>query len=170
MPQFMATADIMDIDAGTAIVLPPQLRHFGGFRQFFGPVQLVRCFEDNSRVKEILSTQGRDPVSGLQKILLVDGGGSLRCALLGDMIAQSAVKHDWAGVIINGCVRDAAVLASMDLGVMALATTPRKSVRQGAGDVDPVNFCVFDCPVQPGHFCYADEDGVVILPELVVET
>jgi regulator of ribonuclease activity A len=114
----------------------------------------VKCFEDNSRVKETLATPGKG------KVLVVDGGGSLRCALLGDMIGDSAVQNGWEGVIVYGCVRDVDALAGLDLGVHALAAIPLKSVRKGVGETGlAVSFG--GVTFVPGEFVYADNNGVV---------
>jgi regulator of ribonuclease activity A len=151
------TSDLYDEHGEKLRVLPPVFRDFGGRSSFGGELVTVRCFEDNSRVKELLSSNGTG------KVLLVDGGGSLRCALLGDLIAADAVRNSWEGVIIHGCVRDCAALRSLPLGVKALGTTPRKSVRRGEGESQiAVSFAGVEC--RPGDRLVADEDGIVILP------
>jgi regulator of ribonuclease activity A len=151
------TADLCDEHAADLQVLEPLFRSFGGRRRFSGPASTVRCLEDNSRVKEAVGEPGNG------RVLLVDGGGSLRCALLGDLLARQASANGWAGVIVHGCVRDSADLAGFDLGVLALATLPRRSNRQGAGERDvPVEFA--GARIRPGDFVYADEDGVIIAP------
>src|SRR5690606_1583849 len=115
--------------------LPLQLRSFGGITQFEGPIRTVRCFQDNALVKQILQTPGE------RAVLVVDGAGSLETALMGDMIAQSAVDAGWAGVIIHGCIRDSVAIGRMSLGVKALGTNPRKSTKTGVGEIDaPVQF------------------------------
>ena len=149
------TADLYDRFATELRVCDPILRDFGGRTVFFGELVTAKCFEDNTQVKTILS----EPGAG--RVLVVDAGGSLRCAMLGDLIAASAVANGWAGIILWGCVRDSAELAAMDLGVKALATNPRKSERRGEGQRD--------CPVtlagvrfEPGDWVYADADGIVV--------
>ena len=119
-----SVADLSDENEGAAQVLRLQLRDLGGRKAFSGPIRTVACHEDNSKVKAVLATPGNGAV------LVVDGGGSLNCALVGDMIAQSAVDHGWAGVVVHGAVRDAGVLATLDLGVKALGTMPLRSVRR----------------------------------------
>jgi regulator of ribonuclease activity A len=149
------TCDLAD-EYGDAARVIVGLRHFGGIRRFSGPIETVRCFEDNSRLKEAANTPGGG------RVLLVDGGGSLRLALLGDMIGAEAIANGWAGVVINGAVRDTAVLATLELGVMALGTTPRRSERNGEGRLGmPVEIAGARCA--PGDLLYADEDGVVVL-------
>ncbi|MBL0231272.1 MAG: ribonuclease E activity regulator RraA [Moraxellaceae bacterium] len=143
-------------DAYSAVrVLTPMFKNFGGRNSFGGQVVTVKCFEDNSRVKELLAT------AGTGKVLVVDGGGSLRCALLGDMIGDSAVKYGWEGVIIYGCVRDVDALAKLDLGVQALAAMPLKSVRKGVGEVGLTLF-FGGATIEHGEYIYADNNGVIV--------
>ena len=139
-------------------VLTPMFKNFGGRKSFGGQVVTVKCFEDNSRVKELLATEGKG------KVLVVDGGGSLRCALLGDMIGESAVKYGWEGVIIYGCVRDVDALAQLDLGVQALAAMPLKSVRKGIGEVG-LSLSFGGVIIENGEYIYADNNGVIVSAE-----
>ena len=139
-------------------VLTPMFKNFGGRQSFGGQVVTVKCFEDNSRVKELLATEGTG------KVLVVDGGGSLRCALLGDMIGESAVKYGWEGVIIYGCVRDVDALAQLDLGVQALAAMPLKSVRKGVGEVG-LSLSFGGVIIENGEYIYADNNGVIVSAE-----
>lgn len=156
MTAFDSTCDLYDRYEKTARVADPVFRDFGARRKFAGEAVTIKCFEDNSRVKETLATPGKG------KVLVVDGGGGLRAALMGDMIAQDGVKNGWEGVVIHGCVRDAAVLATLDLGIKALAAIPRKTVRNGEGQRDlPVT--VAGIRVSPGDLVFADEDGVLVL-------
>lgn len=151
-----STCDLYDTLGADARVLPPLFQDFGGRSRFAGVIATVRCFEDNSRVKEILATPGNG------KVLVVDGGGSQRCALMGDLIAQSAVDHGWEGVVIYGCIRDRVALRELPLGVKALAATPRKSERRGEGQIQlPIEIAGVVC--RPGERLVADEDGVIIL-------
>ena len=149
------TADLYDNYGAELQVCEPVFTHFGGLSTFSGPVETVQCLEDNSEVKKILSEAGDG------RILVVHGGGSLHCALLGDMIAQQAVDQGWSGVVIYGCVRDSEELSNMSLGVLALATTPRKSVRQGQGILN-IPVCFAGVVINPGDWLYADPDGVLI--------
>jgi regulator of ribonuclease activity A len=132
------------------------LRHFSKLRRFFGQIQTVRCHDDNSRVKEILATPGEG------RVLVVDGAGSLARALMGDLIAESASKNDWRGVIINGVIRDSVAISQLEsLGVCALGTNPRKSDRKGAGTIgESVNF--MGLQFVPGDWIHVDEDGVIV--------
>ena len=136
-------------------VLEPMLSNFGGRPVFGGEIVTLKCFEDNSLIKDQLGKPGQG------KVLVVDGGGSLRRALLGDMIAASAVKNGWAGVIIYGSVRDVCQLSELDLGVQALAAIPLKTERKGVGELNiPVTFG--GVTFNPGEFVYADDNGVVV--------
>ena len=150
------TCDIHDRFEGGVRVPEVAWRDFGGRLQFGGPVVTVKCFEDNSRLKEL----GAQP--GLGRVLVVDGGGSLRYALLGDVIAADLARNGWAGAVVWGAVRDVVALRSIDLGVKALGSIPRRSVRRGEGQVDlPLNVGGVDW--RPGDQLFADEDGVILL-------
>jgi regulator of ribonuclease activity A len=149
------TADLYDQYEDALRVCEPIFRDFGGMLRFHGPVVTVKCFEDNSLVKSTLAEPGEG------RVLVVDAGGSLRCAMLGDLIAASAVEHGWAGVVLFGCVRDRVELASMSLGIKALASTPRKSQRRGEGQRNiPVSFA--GVRFAPGDWVYCDEDGILV--------
>ena len=124
-------------------------------RRFAGRVATVKCFEDNTQVKAALGEPGEG------RVLVVDAGGSLRCAMLGDLIAASAVDQGWAGVLIYGCIRDSARIAGMALGVKALAAMPRKGERRGEGQRD-IPVTVAEVSFRPGDWVYCDEDGVVV--------
>lgn len=154
----LSTADLIDDHGDTLRSCSTQFRRFGGRTSFFGRVRTVKCHEDNGLVKQVLNTPGEGAV------LVVDGGGSLRSALMGDMIAESAVANGWAGVVIFGAVRDTRALGELDLGVKALGSNPRKSAKDGAGRLDvPVTFG--DVTFVPGEWLYSDEDGVVVNAE-----
>ena len=157
MNEHWATADLCDDHAAEVAVAAPLLRSFGGRRRFAGTIATIRCFEDNSLVRERLA----EPGGG--RVLVVDGGGSLKCALVGDQLGVLGVKNGWAGIVVNGCVRDTAALGGMDLGVLALAAHPLKSVKRGAGERDVVvGFA--GVAFRPGAHLYADEDGLVVAP------
>jgi len=149
------TADLCDEHGDAVQVCEPVFHAFGGRRAFSGPVSTVRCFEDNSRVKEAVGAPGEG------RVLVVDGGGSRRRALLGDMLGESAVRNGWVGVIIHGCIRDSAALGQMNLGIRALGTMPLRSEKRNEGERDvPVRFA--GVTFRPGDFVYVDEDGVVL--------
>lgn len=149
------TADLCDHFQEIVEIAEEPFGDFGGRARFCGVIETVKAFEDNSKVKECLA----EPGAG--KVLVVDGGGSMRRAMLGDMLAASAVKNGWAGVLVNGCIRDSADIATMDLGVKALGTHPCKTEKRGLGRHNvPVRFA--GVTFQPGHYLYADEDGILV--------
>jgi regulator of ribonuclease activity A len=150
------TADLVDEIGPGVRSCDLQLRQFGGCSQFAGTISTVKCFEDNALVKSVLSEPGNGGV------LVIDGDGSLHSALVGDIIAGLGVENGWAGLIINGAVRDAATLRTLDIGIKALGTNPRKSSKTGAGQRDvAVEFggVVFE----PGHVVHSDDDGIVVV-------
>ncbi len=152
------TADLYDRYEEQLQVCTPLLQHFGGHGAFHGRIATLRCFEDNSLVARHLSEPGEG------RVLVVDAGGSLRCAMLGDILAQKAVDNGWAGVVMFGCIRDCEDIGKMPLGVLALAANPRKSVKKGVGEAGiPVEFAGVVFHVN--EWLYADQDGVVILPD-----
>jgi regulator of ribonuclease activity A len=149
------TPDLCDDHPDAVRVLEPQLRTFGGREAFSGPAVTVRCHEDNSRVKDLVGTPGEG------RVIVVDGGGSVRKALLGDVLAQKASDNGWAGLVIFGAVRDVEILRTIDLGVQAIAATPLKTEKLGVGDVGlPVTFG--GVTTEPGDWVYADANGVVV--------
>lgn len=148
------TPDLCDTHLDVQVA-EPLYRGFGGRVAFHGAIVTVRCHEDNSRVRELAGTPGQG------RVMVVDGGGSLRRALLGDQIAANAARNGWAGFLIHGAVRDVEVLAQLDLGVQALAAHPMKTEKRGLGEVDvPVTFAGVD--FHPGHWLYADANGVIV--------
>jgi regulator of ribonuclease activity A len=149
------TPDLCDEFPSEITTLPPMFRSFGGKASFSGKVVTVKCFEDNSRVKELAATNGDGCV------MVVDGGGSMQAALIGDLIAADAIKHGWQGIIINGCCRDVHELKTMDFGVFALASFPVKSNRQGVGEVN-IDLELSGCTISSGMWVYADETGVIL--------
>jgi regulator of ribonuclease activity A len=150
----LATTDLSDAHPSVQVA-EPVLRHFGGRKRFAGRITTVLCLEDNSRVREAVGEAGEG------RILVVDGGGSLQCALLGDLLGEKAVANGWSGIVINGCARDTFRLGQLELGVMALAPHPRRSEKRGHGDRDvPVRFA--GVTFRPGDYAYADEDGLIV--------
>jgi regulator of ribonuclease activity A len=151
----MTTCDLFDETPGAASC-ETQFRQFGGVRAFAGRISTVRCLEDNVVLKARLGEPGEG------RVLVVDGGGSYRCALLGDNIAGLALARGWAGIVVNGCVRDVAALASLAIGIKALGTNPRPSGKSGTGDVDvPVSFG--GATFVPGSMLHSDDDGIVVV-------
>lgn len=151
----IATADLYDEYGDALQIATPMFNDYGGQVSFSGLASTVKVFEDNSLVRDALEQ------SGGGRVLVVDGGGSLRCALLGDMLAELGQNNNWAGVIVYGCIRDSAVISTMKIGVKALNTNPRKSVKKGVGERD-VTVSFADVTISPGDYIYADEDGFVI--------
>jgi regulator of ribonuclease activity A len=155
-PDF-STSDLCDVyKADESVrVLPPVFRDFGARLRFAGPVATVKCFEDNSLVKAAVDAPG------LGRVLVVDGGGSLRKALLGGNLGAAAARNGWAGVVIDGAVRDVAELASCDVGIRALAPVPMPTVKRNAGEAG-VAVQVQGVWVRPGEWLYADADGILV--------
>lgn len=155
-----ATCDLCDANedqlaAGTLAVLPPVFLSFGKRQKFSGPASTLKVFEDNVLVRSTLETPGNG------QVLVVDGGGSLRCALVGGNLGQLAEKNGWAGIVVNGCIRDSAEINACDIGVRALGLHPQRSVRKGLGDRD-LRVTIAGVAVNPGDWIYADEDGVLV--------
>lgn len=149
------TPDLCDEYPDLVQVVEPLFSSFGGRIAFGGEIVTVKCFEDNSLVKEELGKPGQG------KVLVVDGGASMRRALMGDMIAENAVKNGWEGVVIYGCIRDVDVIMSLDLGVQAINTIPMKTEKRGEGQLNiPVTFG--GVTFTPGEYVYADNNGVII--------
>jgi regulator of ribonuclease activity A len=157
------TADLCDAFDAELQVAPAVFQAFGGVTAFCGQIATVKVFEDNVLVRAALS----EPGAG--KVLVVDGGGSLNRALIGDQIAALAVQNGWAGVILWGCIRDSAAVAPLPLGVRALGTNPRKPLKQGSGYRD-IALQFADVRWVPGAWVYADADGVVVAGRSLVAT
>ncbi len=155
-PDF-ATADLCDEHPDATQVIQAAWVAVGRKLRFCGEVSTIQAFEDNSRVREAVAEAGRG------RVLVVDGGASMRRAMLGDRLAQLAVDNGWAGVIVWGCIRDRAVIDGLELGVRCLGTHPRKTEKLGVGRRD-VEIEVAGVTVTPGAWIYADEDGVVLAP------
>ncbi len=153
-----STPDLCDLYPALVRIAEPVFRNYGGRRSFGGEVVTIKCFEDNSFVKEAAGRPGRG------KVMVVDGGGSVRKALLGDLIAETAFKNGWEGLIIYGAVRDVEAIESLDLGVMALASIPLRTERKGLGEMNvPVTFA--GVTFSPGEYVYADSTGILVSPE-----
>ena len=152
------TADLIDQFGDRLQSCELQFRQFGGQATFSGPVRTLRTREDNAQIRDLLSAPGHGAV------LVVDGGGSLRTALLGDRLAGLAHANGWAGLILHGAVRDVAALGRIAIGIKALGSNPRKSGKAGTGAVDvPVTFG--GVTFAPGNWVYSDEDGIVVAPQ-----
>ena len=155
MSEQVNTADLYDERGEELESIAVQFQDLGGHTHFSGPVRTIRCFEDNALVKTVLSTPGDGAV------LVIDGQGSLRTALMGDMIAESAVANGWAGVVINGAIRDREAIARLPLGVKALGSNPKKSAKTGVGEVD-VQLVIDRVRIQPGVMIFCDTDGILV--------
>ncbi|MCQ4270148.1 MULTISPECIES: ribonuclease E activity regulator RraA [Pseudomonas] len=149
------TPDLCDAYPDLVHVVEPMFANFGGRNSFGGEIVTIKCFEDNSLVKEQVD------LPGVGKVLVVDGGGSLRRALLGDMLAEKAAKNGWEGLVIYGCVRDVDVLAETYLGIQALASHPMKTDKRGIGDLNVV-VTFGGVTFRPGEFVYADNNGIIV--------
>lgn len=158
LPHF-ASCDLCDAhksdSSGRFRVLPPVFRHFGGITRFAGPVYTVKCFEDNTPVKAAVESAGQG------RVLVVDGGASLRRALLGGNLGAAAARNGWAGVVVDACVRDVAELAQCQTGICALAAMPLPTERRLPGFTQ-VSVQIQGVWVHPNDWLYADEDGIVI--------
>jgi regulator of ribonuclease activity A len=161
MSQDFATCDLCDAHRsdtdGAFRVLPPVFRDFGSRKRFCGPVTTVKCYEDNSLVKAALDTPGQG------RVLVVDGGASLRRALVGGNLGAAGARNGWAGIVVDGAVRDVAELAACDVGIRALASMPWPTEKRQEGQRD-VPVVIQGVTVRPGEWLYADEDGIVVMP------
>lgn len=152
----LCDANESDIHAGLIHVLPPVFKQYGGQTVFCGQAVTVKLFEDNTVIKQILENE-----NGAGKVLVVDAGASVRCGVVGGNIASAAVKNGWAGVIVNGAIRDIGEIAPLPLGVLALALHPVRAIRRNAG-VRNITIQIQGVTVQPNDWIYADADGTVI--------
>lgn len=155
-----ATADLCDdhphlLDSGALAVLPPEFRHFGQRSSFCGRTVTLKVFEDNALVRSALEAPGHG------NVLVVDAGGSMRCAILGDQLATLARDNGWSGVLLNGCVRDSAQIGQMQIGVRALGTHPLRSAKRGDGERN-ARVCIAGVFIEPGDWLYADADGILV--------
>ena len=153
----ISTPDLSD-EAPEVRALELQFYNFGAIVQFGGRAVTIKCHEDNSLVKETVATPGDG------KVMVVDGGGSMRRALLGDMLAEKAAEMGWSGIIVYGCIRDVDVIAQTDLGVQALASHPMKTDKRGIGDKN-VEVTFGGICFKPGEYVYADNNGIIVSPK-----
>jgi regulator of ribonuclease activity A len=151
------TTDLYDDFEDSCETCSIQFRDFGGRQQFFGRIRTVRCFHDNVLFRKMLGEAGDGGV------IVVDGEGSTARALMGDMLAARAAENGWAGVIINGAIRDSAEIAGVDIGVKALGVNPAKSDKKGEGETD-VELHLGGVCFRPGDWVYCDEDGILVSP------
>jgi len=155
MDVIVSTPDLSDQFDKQIKIVEPFFTHYGGLKQGYGKITTVSCFEDNSLVAEQVKLPGNGGV------LVVDGQASLRCSLLGDQLAAVAIKNNWSAILINGCLRDVEIIATKSLVVMALTSIPRKTVKEGKGQLNlPVNFA--GVTFHPGPYLFADETGIIV--------
>ncbi len=150
-----ATADLCDEHSDQLGIVAPMFATYGGRAAFYGQIRTLKVFEDNALVRQTLSTLGNG------NVLVVDGGGSMRCALVGDQLALLVQQNNWSGVIVYGCVRDSVAMQTMDVGIRALNTHPLRSQRKGSGEGD-IAVAFGGVKFTPGHWLYADADGIVV--------
>lgn len=156
------TADLYDAHEGKVQVCLPMFQSYGAKKQFHGSIVTIKCHEDNTLVGDTLRSE-----NGVGKVLVIDGGGSLRCALVGDLIAEAAIKNGWEGIIVYGCIRDSAPIHQMNIGIKALNTNPTKTVKRKTGLLNEVvNFA--NVTFKPGAFVYSDEDGILVSDEALI--
>lgn len=155
----LATADVCDALDDDAQLLPSAYKSYGGRSDFAGSAVTLRTLDDNSLLKNLVQTAGEG------QVIVVDGGGSSRMALLGGNLAADAASNGWAGIVIHGCVRDLHELCAEDIGIMALGSCPRKSVKRDRGELN-VEIAIGHVVIKPGYWVIADADGIVIAREL----
>ncbi|MFZ1418066.1 MAG: ribonuclease E activity regulator RraA [Burkholderiaceae bacterium] len=164
----IATTDLCDqfendIHAGLIHVLPPVFQSFGQAQAFHGQAVTFKVFEDNTLIKKALEND-----NGTGKVMVIDGGASVRCALVGGNIAKAGTQNGWAGIVVDGCVRDTGEINELAIGVRALAAMPLRSLKKGAGERD-LGVHIQGVRVNPGDWIYADADGIVVSPKALHE-
>ena len=152
--------DLFDEHANELRLAAPIFNDYGGKKIFFGEIVTVSCYNDNSKVKELVATDGSN------KVMVVDGKASITNALLGDMLAEQAVKNGWQAIVINGCIRDAGTIATLALGVKALGCCPIKTEKLGIGEIN-INISFAGLDFIPGHYIYGDSNGLAISKTLL---
>jgi regulator of ribonuclease activity A len=152
-----STADLFDDFEDQLQSCELSFQNFGGIKSFFGQISTIRCHEDNSLIRQTLSERGQG------RVLVIDGAGSLRRALVGDMIAELACGNGWSGIVVNGAIRDSVAFGNLQIGFKALGTNPRKSTKTGSGFQNiPLQFG--NISFTPNHWIYCDSDGVAVSP------
>lgn len=157
----ISTPDLCDAHPELVQVVEPMFINYGGRERFGGQIVTIKCFEDNSLVRELVAEEGRG------KVLVVDAGGSMRRACLGDMLAEKACANGWEGIVMYGCIRDVDAISGLELGVQALGTHPMKTDKKGIGEKNlAVTFG--GVTFRPGEFLYADNNGVIVSPQALI--
>ncbi|MBL8006344.1 MAG: ribonuclease E activity regulator RraA [Ignavibacteria bacterium] len=158
----VSTADLCDEFAGSLKVASPAgFRDFGGKKSFSGEIATVKCHETNPKIRQVLETDGTG------KVLVVDGGGSERCALMGDNMAELAIKNNWEGIVIYGSIRDSSAISRLNIGVKALNVNPVKSGKKNEGETN-ITVSFANTEFIPGQFIYCDDDGIVVSKEKLI--
>ncbi|WP_434762440.1 putative 4-hydroxy-4-methyl-2-oxoglutarate aldolase [Vibrio fortis] len=157
------TPDLCDEFESKVTLLRLPLQNYGQRAAFWGEIVTVRCYHDNSKVRDVLEGDGKG------KVLVVDGNGSCQKALLGDQLAILAIENGWEGVMVNGAIRDVGMMSQMDLGVQALGSSPFKTEKRGSGQVN-VTLTIHNQLIQPGDYIYADWNGVLLSSELLINS
>eukprot|EP00455_Lapot_gusevi_P022412 TRINITY_DN2332_c0_g2_i7.p1 TRINITY_DN2332_c0_g2~~TRINITY_DN2332_c0_g2_i7.p1 ORF type:complete len:190 (-),score=71.13 TRINITY_DN2332_c0_g2_i7:87-587(-) len=158
MAQSLATADLCDEHEKSVMLADSIFQSFGGKKAFHGEIVTLRVHNDNSLVKQAVESNGEG------KVLVVDGSGSIKYSLFGDNLAKAAVANKWAGIVVNGAIRDTKIINTLPLGMRALTTCPRKTLKKNIGEKNvPVSFA--NCLFIPGQFIYVDEDGIIVSPK-----
>lgn len=155
------TADLCDQHAAYVQVVAPIFKNYGSVEAFSGQIVTVKVHEDNALVSTVLSERGDG------KVLVIDGGGSLRCGMVGGNLAELARMHSWSGLVVYGCIRDVRELAQTAIGIRALNSNPFRSAKWGAGERD-ITVTFAGVSFTPGHYLYADEDGIIVAPHALV--
>lgn len=155
------TADLCDANQDGVQVVLPGLKNFGGKPHFYGEIVTIQAMGDFSHVRKQVN------VSGTGKVLVIDNEGALDRAMLGDLLAAAAAENGWQGIVINGCIRDSADIAAMDIGVKALATIPVRGAREGKGELN-LELQFMGASFRPGEFLYSDEDGIILSPNALI--
>lgn len=150
-----STPDLADQHPDEASAVELQMRSYGRCEKFYGPIATVKCFEDNSRVKELAQTPGNG------RVMVVDGGGSVRRALMGDMIAEAALNNGWAGAVIYGAIRDVEIISELKFGVKCLGSTPLKTDKLGQGQTG-LRISFGNACFTEGHYLYSDANGILV--------
>ena len=151
----VTTADLWDLHGAYLHCVDPVFRSYGAKSSFQGEITTLKLYEDNSLVRPQLAKAGKG------KVLVIDGGGSLRCALVGDQLAELAIQNHWEGMIVYGCIRDSAIINTLNIGIRTLNTCPVKSIKKNQGEIDvPVKFA--STMFHPAHYLFADEDGILV--------
>ncbi|WGL17045.1 ribonuclease E activity regulator RraA [Microbulbifer bruguierae] len=162
MSQRISTPDLCDEYPDLIQVLEPMFINYGGKEQFGGEIVTIKCFEDNSLVREQVAKAGRG------KVLVVDAGGSMRRACLGDLLAEKACVNGWEGILMYGCIRDVDAISELELGVQALGSHPMKTDKKGIGELN-VAVTFGGVTFKPGEYVYADNNGVIVSPQSLIE-